>query len=173
LPGPPRVCSGAALALAAGLALLACARKEVGAPPAATSTGAAMAPLIAHRRGSQAAALEVSGGVYAGGPMTVGDGWSRRTFARGEIRIEVTLARQTMKPEEYESWYQQARLYPPARLPMSGDVGSGFFTCEADGRMPPCQLHGQTRDGLHIEATGNRAATRADLEDLLARLNWK
>jgi hypothetical protein len=153
----------------AGLVSVACARKEVRATP----TGAAAAPPIAHRSGSQASALEVSGGPYAGGPLTAGDGWSRRTFARGEIRIEVTLARQTMKPDEYESWYQQARLYPPAHLPFPADQASGFFTCADDGGVPPCQLHGQTREGLHIEASGNRAATRADLEDLLAMLNWK
>jgi hypothetical protein len=105
--------------------------------------------------------------------LTVGDDWSRRTFTREEIRIEVTLARQAMTPDEYESWCQQARLYPPARLPISGNAASGFFTCEGDVGVPPCQLHGQTRDGLHIEATGNRVATRADLEDLLATLNWK
>jgi hypothetical protein len=169
---PPRVCWGGALALA-GLVSVACARKEVRTPPATTSTDAAAVPVIAHPGGSQAGALEALGGIYAGGPLTVGEDWSRRTFARGSVRIEVTLAQKQMKPDEYESWYQQARLYPPARLPFPADQASGFFTCAGDGGVPPCQLHGQTREGLHIEASGNGAATRADLEDLLAMLNWK
>jgi hypothetical protein len=159
--------------MVAALACAGCPRREVSAPPTSTSSPGAAVPLIAHASGSLAGALEAIGGGYTVGPLTMGDGWRRRTFARGAIRIEVTLARQAMKPDEYESWYQQARLYPPARLPFPADQASGFFTCAGDGGVAPCQLHGQTREGLHLEASGNRAATRADLEDLLAMLSWK
>jgi hypothetical protein len=114
---------------------------------------------------------EVSG--YTVGPLTVGDDWRRRTYSRNGATIEVTIAWRDPRPYEYEAWYQQSRLYPTARLPFPVDESSGFFTCASDGGEPPCDLHGQTREGIHIEAHGNKEASRAALENLLAGLAWK
>ncbi len=110
---------------------------------------------------------------YTAGPLTVGDDWKRRAYVRNGTTIEVTLARHDLRPGEYEAWYQQSRSYPPAHLPFPPDESSGFFTCAGDGGAAPCDLHGQTREGLHIEVHGSKEATRADLEDLLELLAWK
>lgn len=110
---------------------------------------------------------------YTAGPLTVGDDWRRRTYSRNGTTVEVTLARPKLRADEYEDWYQQSRHYPTAHLPFAVDQASGFFTCAGDGGAPPCDLHGQTREGLHIEVHGSEAVSRADLEDLLALLAWK
>jgi len=100
-----------------------------------------------------------------------GDGWTRRSYARDSVRMEVTVARQPMTVGEYQEWERQSRGYPAI------DVGnleaSGFFTCAGDAGTAPCDLHVQTRKGLHIEVMGGGRATRADLEELFGRLAWK
>jgi hypothetical protein len=168
----PPAYGGGALALVSGLVFAACTRVGANEPPGPRSSPPPAPAAIGRASGARAGVLQSIGG-YTSGPLKAGDGWFRRNYVRGGVEIEVTLASQPMTPDEYEAWYEQARLYPPARLPISGDQASGFFTCAVDGGVPPCQLHGQTREGLHIEASGNRAATRVDLEDLLAMLNWK
>jgi hypothetical protein len=110
---------------------------------------------------------------YTAGPLTVGDDWKRRTYARNGATFEVTLARRSLRPYEYEAWYQQSRHYLTAHLPFPSDESSGFFTCAGDGGAPPCDLHGQTREGLHLEVHGSKEATRADLEELLELLAWE
>ena len=110
---------------------------------------------------------------YTAGPLTVGDDWRRRTYSRNGAAVEVTIASRYLRPYEYEAWYQQSRHYLAARLPFPSDESSGFFTCASEGGAPPCDLHGQTREGIHIEAHGNKDASRADIEDLLDILAWK
>jgi hypothetical protein len=101
----------------------------------------------------------------------VGDGWERRRFMRPGTTIEVTIAEMPMKPAEYEAWERQARDYPAAKLNRSR--ASGFFTCAGDGGAPRCVLHAQSEAGSHFELSATGNATRADLEDLFAELNWE
>jgi hypothetical protein len=156
------------VAVAAG----ACSRPGAHPPPARTPEARPEAIVVRDPSVGEAQALrEVFG--YVAGPLTVGDDWGRRTYSRNGATVEVTLAWRELRPYEYEDWYQQSRHYPTARLPFPADQSSGFFTCAGDGGAPPCDLHGQTREGIHIEVHGNREASRAALEDLLASLAWK
>jgi hypothetical protein len=85
--------------------------------------------------------------------------------------MEVTVALQSMTADEYQEWERQARGYPPAKVGLL--EASGFFTCAGDGDGAPCDLHVQTREGLHVEVMGGGRATRADLEELFGLLAWK
>jgi hypothetical protein len=105
---------------------------------------------------------------YASGPLVMGDGWIRRSYARGAVPVEVTIARRPVTPEEYADWERQSQGYPPAAAGIPG--ASGFFSCAGDGGAAACDLHIQTRVGLHIEVMGGGRATRADLEELFGRL---
>ena len=105
---------------------------------------------------------------YASGPLVVGDGWTRRSYTRGGVSVEVTIARRPVTGEEYQDWERQSRGYPAAAVGIP--AASGFFTCAGDGEAAPCDLHIQTRAGLHIEVMGGGRAPRADLELLFARL---
>jgi hypothetical protein len=104
---------------------------------------------------------------YRSGPLVMGDGWIRRSYSRA-APVEVTIARRPVTPEEYEDWERQSQGYPAAAVGIRG--ASGFFTCAGDGGAAPCDLHVQTRDGLHVEVMGGGRATRADLEQLFGRL---
>jgi hypothetical protein len=108
---------------------------------------------------------------YSAGPLMVGDGWTRRRYTRGRATIEVTVAKRPMTAPEYEDWCRQASDYPAARLAFSS--ASGFFTCAGDAAAAACDLHVQTAAGTHLELAGGDHATRADLEQLYASLNWK
>jgi hypothetical protein len=167
----PPAYRGGTLALVSGLMFAACTRVGANEPQGPRSSPPPAPAAIGHASGARAGVLLPIGG-YTSAPLKAGGGWSRRLYVRGGVQIEVTLASQPMTPDEYEAWYQQARLYPPAGLPFPADQASGFFTCEAGGASP-CALHGQTRAGLHIEAAGNQSASRSDLEGLLAMLDWK
>jgi hypothetical protein len=85
--------------------------------------------------------------------------------------MEVTVALRSMTVEEYQEWERQSRGYPAAEL--SIPQANGFFTCAGDAGAAPCDLHVQTRAGLHIELMGGGRATRADLERLVGLLAWK
>jgi hypothetical protein len=163
--------SGSVLTLLVGVVLLGCTARRP-SPPAPTPKSLPPARVIADASEYQAQALQPIFG-YTVGPLTVGDDWIRRTYFRAGAQIEVTLALRMLNGGEYEEWYQQARHYPPAWLPFPTDQSIGFFTCAGDGGVPPCALHGQTREGLHMEVSGDGLATRADLENLLALLAWK
>lgn len=162
---PAAVCL---VALAAG----ACSRPSAHPPPARTPRAGPDAIVIHDPSAAEAQALQELFG-YNAGPLTVGDDWRRRTYSRNGATIEVTIGWRNLRPYEYEAWYQQSRHHLTARLPFPADESSGYFTCASDGGEPPCDLHGQTREGIHIEAHGNKEASRAALENLLAILAWK
>jgi hypothetical protein len=168
-----------ALAVATGAWVVAaatgaCSRPGAHPPPAPKAAAGPDAIVIRDPREAEAEAQvlqQIYG--YTAGPLTVGDDWRRRTYSRNGATIEVTIAGRALRPYEYEAWYQQSRHYPTARLPFPADQSSGFFTCAGDGGAPPCDLHGQTREGIHIEMRGSKEASRADLENLLELLTWK
>ena len=147
------------------LALLgACHRR---APAASAARVEPVAPAQARPASGGQALLGPVAGFAATAPVD-GVGWTRRRYARAGVTIDVTVAEQPMTAAEYADWERQARDYPSAQL---RPAASGFFTCGA-GESPHCDLHVQTPGGEHLELSGGGRATRADLEQLYAGLNW-
>jgi hypothetical protein len=118
-----------------------------------------------------ARALPEAGPPFVAGPLTPGDGYLRRAYAKGDVRIELTIAERKVRPDEYEQWIVQARDYPQAVLALPASEASGFYTCAGDGGpRVACDLHIQLRAGYHIEVMGGGRATRADVDQLMARI---
>jgi hypothetical protein len=100
----------------------------------------------------------------------VADGYVHRRYQRGGASVEITVAERPQAPGEYEQWLAQSRDYPQAALPVRADTANGFYTCAGPGTAGACDLHVQTRAGFHVEVLGGGHATRADLDELVARL---
>ena len=97
-----------------------------------------------------------------------GAGFVRRTYRRGRARIEVTLARMPMSPEDYASWVKTSTAsFPQAALDLPAAEANGFYQC-TDGPPPSCDLLIQLRAGVHLELRGNGTSSRDDV-DALAR----
>ncbi len=97
-----------------------------------------------------------------------GAGFVRRTYRRGRARIEVTLARMPMSPEDYASWVKTSTAsFPQAALDLPAADANGFYQC-TDGPPPSCDLLIQLRAGVHLEIRGNGTSSRDDV-DALAR----
>ena len=97
-----------------------------------------------------------------------GTGFVRRAYRRGRARIEVTLARMPMSPEDYASWVKTSTAsFPQAALDLPAADANGFYQC-TDGPPPSCDLLIQLRAGVHLEIRGNGTSSRDDV-DALAR----
>ncbi len=105
-------------------------------------------------------------GSFVAGPPVTGAGFVRRVYARGAVRIDVTVARQAMDPAAYAQWEKLSAGYPAAALDAPAGAASGFYDCSGAA----CSLHAQTRGGVHLEVMGGGTATRADLDDLVGGL---
>ncbi len=112
--------------------------------------------------------LAASLATYHIGPLVEGAGWTRRSYRKGSVAIDVTLAERSIGPEEWESWRRACADYPAAPLPLGPDEAAGFYTCSGAGEAERCDSHFQLRAGYHLELNANGTAKRADL-DALAR----
>ena len=154
---PGRV-AGVALLLAA-LAGCGC-RQPSGAAP---SKPALAAP---PPEAGELALPDVNG--FAAGVSTHDPGYVRRTYARGGARIEVTLARMPMSPDDYASWVKTSvGSFPQAALDLPAADANGFYQC-SEGQPPSCDLLIQLRAGVHLEIRGGGTSSRDDV-DALAR----
>jgi hypothetical protein len=156
-----------ALIHAAGVAfatLAGCHDDKPSTPPAARSATIASREAVA-----LADLLPDAPAPFAASALVRGDGWLRRSYTKGEARIDVTVAARAMAPDAYEEWVRQSRDYPAAALEVAPDAGSGFYSCGEANRREACDLHIQLRSGLHVEVMGN-GASRADLDELLGRI---
>ncbi len=105
---------------------------------------------------------------FAAGATSRADGYARRTYTRGSARIEVTLARMPMYPDDYASWVKTSTAsFPQAALDLPAAEANGFYQCR-DGPPPSCDLLIQLRAGLHLELRGSGTSSRGDV-DALAR----
>jgi hypothetical protein len=133
-------------------------------PPPSIEPSAAARPV-----GPPATALalaDVSG--FVADASSSGAGFVRRTYRRGRARIEVTLARMPMSPEDYASWVKTSTAsFPQAALDLPAADANGFYQC-ADGPPPSCDLLIQLRAGVHLEIRGGGTSSRDDI-DALAR----
>ena len=125
--------------------------------PAPVAAPAATAPL---------ALPDVHG--FVSGASSRADGYLRRTYTRGRARIEVTLARMPMSPDDYASWVKTSiASFPQAALDLPAADANGFYQC-SDGPPPSCDLLVQLRAGVHLEIRGGGTTSRGDV-DALAR----
>ena len=100
-------------------------------------------------------------------PVQVGDGFVRRTYASGDRRVEITVARMGGTAPSFEAWVTGSRDFPQLVLPVAPDQANGFFTCASEA---VCDVHIQFRSGFHVEGMGNGRVPKADLIHLLANL---
>lgn len=103
-------------------------------------------------------------------PAQSGAGFFRRSYLRGDERVEVTVARIGGGFQAYQSWVANSLAYPQVELSLPPDRANGFFTCSDDER-PVCDVHIQFRSGFHLEGMGNGHVPKAHLAALLAGLN--
>lgn len=105
---------------------------------------------------------------FAAGAASRAAGYVSRTYSRGPARIEVTLARVPMSPDDYASWVKTSTAsFPQAALDLPAADANGFYQC-SDGPPPSCDLLIQLRAGLHLEIRGSGTSSRGDV-DALAR----
>jgi hypothetical protein len=98
------------------------------------------------------------------------NGFVRRDYVRGSVRINVTIARAPVSAEGFAAWAEMSATYPLVRLEVAPSEVVGFFDCSVSGGKEACSAHLQSRAGHHIEVMGGGTATRADLEALLPKL---
>ena len=169
-PGtPPRGRLGVAgaliaAALATSIGATGC-KRWFGASPPAPSPAAPDAGV-----GVVALALPDAVPGYAAGPEIREKKFVRRTYARGDARVTVTLAAFAMSPADYERWVKiSIDSFPQAPLDLPEGEGNAFLQCEGvEGSR--CDLLIQLRAGLHLEVRGEGGATREDTEAVAARL---
>jgi hypothetical protein len=154
---------GRSIAGALWLATAAAAcRRPPEAPPAPPSSTAAATP-----RASGDGLPDLPG--FAAGAPTRGAGYARRTYTRGAARIDVTLARMPMSPDDYARWVAASTAsFPQAALELPAGDGNGFYQCTGEPPAERCDLLIQLRAGVHVEIRGGGTSTRADV-DALAR----
>ena len=139
--------------LVACVARAACRRPPA---PAPTPAGTADDPLPARI------------GDFVGGPLVRDDAATRRAYARGATRIEVTLARFPMTAAQYRDWVRTSTDgYPQAALGLPAGDANGFYQCRPDDPQR-CDLLVQLRAGVHVEIRGGGTSSRADV-DAIAR----
>jgi hypothetical protein len=120
----------------------------------------------AREANSPLALRDVNG--FGAGPTSRNAGYVRRTYTRGTARVDVTLARMPMSPDDYASWVKMSTAsFPQAALDLPAADANGFYQCR-DGPPPSCDLLIQLRAGLHLELRGNGTSSRGDV-DALAR----
>jgi hypothetical protein len=136
-------------------------RRPSGPPPSPSSS-----PSPSPAANGSLALRDVNG--FAAGATSRGDGYVRRTYTRGGARIDVTLARMPMSPDDYASWVKMSTAsFPQAALELSAADANGFYQC-SDRPPPSCDLLIQLRAGLHLELRGGGTSSRDDV-DALAR----
>jgi hypothetical protein len=117
---------------------------------------------------------ELAGFAAVSAPV-MGPAWVRRSYRRGGVQVDVTLARASLAPGGFESWLEMSRSFPQAALAAPAADANGFYQCN----QPPspvqlfpasCDLLIQLRSGVHVELRGNGTSSRADVDALAAAL---
>ncbi len=177
------------LLLSVGSLLFACSRQdETGAParipPEIAATAISTQAAQSARSTNDAAlddanivavlleALPAHAGSFTGGPVTQqGITFVRRTYGRGEARINVTISSPGVTPINFEDWVNMSADSPqvPSTL-VSPSAGAGFYDCVGEHAQGICNVHIQLRSGHHIEMMGERKAYRSDFDALLTAL---
>lgn len=104
-------------------------------------------------------------GGFEGSVPTIADMYTRRTYARGDARVTVTLAKLPMDARGYQRWVEQSSGgYPQSTLVVE-EAGNGFYECTDDAETR-CNLLVQMRDGRHFEIRAEGTATRADVDTI-------
>jgi hypothetical protein len=140
-----------------------------GAAPSGTVEAAGpSAPVAAPAAGSLADYLPDVANGFTAAPLERGPSYVRRDYRRGAVRVTITIGE--MPDLSLQRWIEMSSSfdYPPAALDAPPDAAAGFYDCAGAKGAERCDLHAQTRGGLHIEVNGSGTATRADLDALMA-----
>ena len=140
-----------------------------GAAPSGTAEAAKVAvPVAAPVPASLADYLPDVANGFTATPLERGPSYVRRTYQRGAVRVTITIGE--MPNLSLERWIEMSASfdYPPATLDAPPDAAAGFYDCAGTKDAERCDLHAQTRGGLHIEVNGSGTATRADVDALMA-----
>jgi hypothetical protein len=109
-------------------------------------------------------------GGFVGGPVRSDGAAKHRAYARGDTRVEVTIARLPMTDAEYARWVAMSREgFPQAALDVAPGEANGFYQC-ADGGERRCSLLVQLRSGVHVEIRGSAGAGRDEVDAIAAGL---
>jgi len=101
---------------------------------------------------------------FTAGAREPGDGWLRRTYSAGAVRITVTLARHAMDDAAWDGWMKMSTAgFPQADLELPAAAANGFYQCE-DHAPERCDLLIQLRSGVHVEIRGGGTSTRRDVD---------
>jgi hypothetical protein len=112
--------------------------------------------------GSASALPEIGG--LAAGPEESRSTYRRRSYARKDETITVTLAHFPMTAAEYDGWLRMSAAdFPQAALGFDTSEGNGFYECAADDPSR-CNLLVQLRCGQHIEIRGQGVALRKNVD---------
>jgi hypothetical protein len=121
-------------------------------------------PLAAAPAATALALPDVNG--FVSGVSSPAPGYVRRTYTRGSARVEVTLARMPMSPDDYAGWVKTSTAsFPQAALGLPAADANGFYQC-TDGPSPSCDLLIQLRAGVHLELRGGGTSSRDDVDAL-------
>ena|SRR5215831_9816979 len=143
-------------------------RRLIGPPRAKVLALAAIFALVACRRAAPAprVAFDLPDAIpgFTAGAREPGDGWLRRTYSAGAVRITVTLARHAMDDAAWDGWVKMSTDgFPQAALDLPAGAANGFYQC--DDRAPDrCDLLIQLRSGVHLEIRGGGTSTRHDVD---------
>ena len=113
--------------------------------------------------------LPIQIGAFEGNAPTIADTYTRRTYARGDARVTVTLAKLPMDARGYERWVEQSTSGYPQSTLIPEEAGNGFYEC-VDDAGTRCNLLVQMRDGRHFEIRAEGTATRADVDAIASPL---
>ena len=153
---PARLASAALLLAAVAVGC----RRPGGSPPSV----APLTPAVAEPAATALALPDVDG--FVSGVSSPSLGYVRRTYTRGRARVEVTLARLPMSPEDYASWVKMSTAsFPQAALDLPAADANGFYQCTG-GSPPSCDLLIQLRAGVHLELRGGGTSSRDDVAAL-------
>jgi hypothetical protein len=167
------------LLFAVGVPILGCANRESSthsrsraAAESSASLRAAGAPALDGGNPSQtlAAALPDRAGDFVAGPLVVDPLFVRRSYSRGNARINVTIAVPDATPLRYEDWVRMSASSPQVRLEIAPNTGAGFYDCASADPQATCNVHIHLRSGHHVELMGEQNAVRAEFDALLPEL---
>jgi hypothetical protein len=109
-------------------------------------------------------------GGFSGELLEVANDYARRSYTRGRVRVEVTLADAAQLRMPFDRWVVMSGDYPQVNLDLPASAASGFYECAGEGAAERCNAHLHFRTGFHLEVMGAGSATRDDLQDLVQGL---
>jgi hypothetical protein len=104
--------------------------------------------------------------------VEAGEGWVRRLYSLGDIRISVTVSDMGHAAMSMQRWNDESRVYPQIVLDLPVRDGTGFYDCTGDAGAGECSAHIHLLAGYHVEVLG-RGASREHVDAIIAGLDLR